>query len=271
MLPTDPSKRLSFKRSVSDVYLVIVYERHDNMKAIKVCESTQIESGNPLVPRFLATTVVPRCLVLELGTGSGSLTNSFARAVAPSGHVYTYDFHEQRAASAREDFERTGLSSLVTMGLRDIQGEVFPNEFTGKADSIFLDLPQPWLAIPSVGKMLKQYGILRSFSPCIEQDSYMVVSDDRQIVMPTFEDMQSGTPLAYPASERSSIRDVFLEKRTSFPVNFLRFWASFVSPEKLGIAVNDDRRHGIVVLCLGRGQNADRRVNETLKKKTSDP
>ncbi|KAB2075883.1 hypothetical protein ES319_A06G000500v1 [Gossypium barbadense] len=64
------------------------------------------------------------CTILsESGTGSGSLTTSFARAVAPTGHVYTFDFHEQRAASAREDFERTGISTLVTMGVRDIQGE----------------------------------------------------------------------------------------------------------------------------------------------------
>ncbi|KAL8123656.1 hypothetical protein AgCh_011581 [Apium graveolens] len=35
----------------------------------------------------------------------------------------------------------------------------------------------------------------------------MAVLDDRQRIMPTFEDMQSGTPLAYPASERSSIRE----------------------------------------------------------------
>ncbi|KAJ8627833.1 hypothetical protein MRB53_021140 [Persea americana] len=113
--------------------------------------------------------IIPGCVVLESGTGSGSLTTSLARAVAPSGHVYTFDFHEQRAASAREDFGRIGLSSFVTVGIRDIQGEGFPDEFCGAADSVFLDLPQPWLAIPSAGNVLKQDGILCSFSPCIEQ------------------------------------------------------------------------------------------------------
>lgn len=58
---------------------------------------------------------------------------------------------------------------MVTVGVRDIQGEGFPDEFAGRADSVFLDLPQPWLAIPSVEKMLKQDGVICSFSPCIEQ------------------------------------------------------------------------------------------------------
>ncbi|KAG9143536.1 hypothetical protein Leryth_015954 [Lithospermum erythrorhizon] len=90
-------------------------------------------------------------------------------AIAPSGHAYRFDFHEQRAASAREDFEKTRLNSLITVGVRDIQGEGFPEEFSGKVASVFLDLPQPSLAIPSVAKMLKRDGIICSFSPCIEQ------------------------------------------------------------------------------------------------------
>ncbi|AES63902.1 tRNA methyltransferase complex GCD14 subunit [Medicago truncatula] len=113
--------------------------------------------------------IVAGCLVLESGTGSGSLTTSLARAIAPNGHVYTFDFHEQRAASARDDFERIGLSSLISCGVRDIQGEGFPDELNELADSVFLDLPQPWLAIPSAAKMLKQDGTFCSFSPCIEQ------------------------------------------------------------------------------------------------------
>ncbi|CAN1321991.1 tRNA (adenine(58)-N(1))-methyltransferase catalytic subunit TRMT61A [Linum perenne] len=190
MLLVDPEKKLSFTRCIGDGDLVIVYEKHDTMKAVKVSESSVLQNRFGGFVHLLAPTpelwtlvlshrtqilyiadislvvmyleVVPGCLVLESGTGSGSLTTSLARAIAPTGHVYTFDFHEQRAASAREDFEKTGISSLVTVGVRDIQGEGFPEQHTGSADAVFLDLPQPWLAIPSAEKMC-------SFSPCIEQ------------------------------------------------------------------------------------------------------
>jgi len=69
----------------------------------------------------------------------------------------------------RDDFERIGISSLVTARVRDIQGEGFLEEFAGLADAVFLDLPQPWLAIPSAAKILRHDGTLCSFSPCIEQ------------------------------------------------------------------------------------------------------
>ncbi|GAB2278084.1 hypothetical protein Dimus_012781 [Dionaea muscipula] len=219
MLATDPSQAIThLHRLIRNGDLVIVYERHDQMKPVMVTQSGSFQNrfglfkhsdwiGKPFGSKvysnkngfvyLLAPTpelwtlvlshrtqilyladisfvimyleVVPGCVVLESGTGSGSLTTSLARAVSPSGHVYTFDFHEQRAASAGDDFEKTGVSKVVTVGVRDVQGEGFPSEFSGLADAVFLDLPQPWLAIPSAGKMLKADGVLCSFSPCMEQ------------------------------------------------------------------------------------------------------
>lgn len=86
----------------------------------------------------------PGCTVLESGTGSGSLTTSLARAVAPTGRVLTFEFHEQRADLAREEFARNGLGELVTVDHRNIEQDGFPEELHGAADAVFLDLPGPW-------------------------------------------------------------------------------------------------------------------------------
>ncbi|KAK3235047.1 hypothetical protein CYMTET_54736 [Cymbomonas tetramitiformis] len=111
----------------------------------------------------------PGCVVLESGTGSGSLTTSFIRAVAPEGHVFTFEFHAGRAQTAREEFERNKLSKYVTVTTRDIEGQGFPEALAGKADGVFLDLPGPWKVVPSVAKSLRPDGVFCSFSPCVEQ------------------------------------------------------------------------------------------------------
>lgn len=38
--------------------------------------------------------------------------------VKPSGHIYTYDFHEQRADQAQKEFKSHGLSDIVTSQCR---------------------------------------------------------------------------------------------------------------------------------------------------------
>ena len=115
--------------------------------------------------------------VVEAGTGSGSLTHSLARAVAPAGKVLTFDFHEDRSKIAGAEFSAHNLGH-VTAGHRDVctqyeegmsHGDWGFGLPPGTADALMLDVPSPWLAIKAVHATLKDNGVFCNYSPCIEQ------------------------------------------------------------------------------------------------------
>nr|XP_031826130.1 tRNA (adenine(58)-N(1))-methyltransferase catalytic subunit TRMT61A isoform X1 [Nomia melanderi] len=114
--------------------------------------------------------LAPGSIVIETGTGSGSLSHALTRAIRPHGHLYTFDFHEQRVNVANAEFERHGLKEYVTVNQKDVCIDGFGEELKYKVDAIFLDLPHPWLAIDhALCAFKKSGGKLCSFSPCIEQ------------------------------------------------------------------------------------------------------
>jgi tRNA (adenine57-N1/adenine58-N1)-methyltransferase len=112
------------------------------------------------------------------GTGSGSLTHALSRTVGESGHVYTFEYHAMRAETARQEFAQHRLTN-VTLTHRDVCAEGFGVQdangedlrLTGSIDAVFLDLPEPWKAIPHTTALFKtnQLGRICCFSPCIEQ------------------------------------------------------------------------------------------------------
>lgn len=108
-------------------------------------------------------------IVLESGTGSGSLTTALARAVAPTGRVYTFEHHQVRAETAAAEFQQNGIGDIVHVDHRDIEGLGFPKQHHGTAQGVFLDLPAPWKAAASAVQCLMPNGVFISFSPCIEQ------------------------------------------------------------------------------------------------------
>jgi tRNA (adenine57-N1/adenine58-N1)-methyltransferase len=112
----------------------------------------------------------PGSVVIESGTGSGSLSRAIARTIAPTGHLYTFEYHAQRASAARQDFLDSGLAGVITVTNRDACELGYGFEPTQrKADAVMLDLPSPWLAIPHAAAALRHYGTICNFSPCIEQ------------------------------------------------------------------------------------------------------
>ena len=111
----------------------------------------------------------PGSVVIETGTGSGSLTASLARAVMPHGHVHSFEYHDERVQRAREDFKILGIDQFVTVYLRNTMEDGFMEELDNKVDAVFLDLPGPWEVIAAAARSLKEAGTFCGFSPCIEQ------------------------------------------------------------------------------------------------------
>ncbi|KAJ3099191.1 tRNA (adenine(58)-N(1))-methyltransferase catalytic subunit trmt61a [Phlyctochytrium planicorne] len=111
----------------------------------------------------------PGSIVVESGTGSGSFSHSLARTISPNGRLFTFEFHDQRASTAKVEFETHKLSSIITIECRDVCKNGFGLE--NVADAVFLDLPSPWEAIAAAKLALKKghVGRICSFSPCVEQ------------------------------------------------------------------------------------------------------
>ncbi|TGO82424.1 hypothetical protein BPOR_0834g00040 [Botrytis porri] len=103
----------------------------------------------------------PGTSIIEAGAGSGSFTHASTRAVFNGypdehtikkrklGKVWSFEFHEPRHAKLVEELQEHGLDELVEITHRDVCEEGFlVDGKCPKAESIFLDLPAPWLALP---------------------------------------------------------------------------------------------------------------------------
>ncbi|RWS27883.1 hypothetical protein B4U80_10577, partial [Leptotrombidium deliense] len=104
----------------------------------------------------------PGSVVVEAGTGSGSLSHSILRTISPNGHLYTFDFHEERVQKALKEFIDHGLDKLVSIKARDVCKQGF--DLCSVADAVFLDLPNPWEAIPFAVTAMKSKDYYREDS-----------------------------------------------------------------------------------------------------------
>ena len=105
--------------------------------------------------------------VLEIGTGSGSLTGFAAGIVKSRGKVYTFDVDEKFMAIAAKNLARAGVSKYVIMKNHDLKKS--RDASVPPADVAIVDLGDPWTVVPQVRKMLKDSGAFVAICPTMNQ------------------------------------------------------------------------------------------------------
>jgi tRNA (adenine57-N1/adenine58-N1)-methyltransferase len=110
----------------------------------------------------------PGTNIIEAGAGSGSFTHASARAVfsgypdevseppkkrQKTGKVWSFEFHEQRHEKLQKEVQDHGLEGMVHITHRDVcENGFLVDGKSPMAESVFLDLPAPWLALPHLAR-----------------------------------------------------------------------------------------------------------------------
>ncbi len=132
---------------------------------MKASRPTQIVYPKDLGVIAAWTGLSPGQIVVEAGTGRGSLTCFAANLVRPEGHVYSYEKREEFMPFAKKNIERSGLSDYVTL----IHGNAAKGVDQREADVSFIDVGDPWLLVGTMKAALRGGGTLASISPTVNQ------------------------------------------------------------------------------------------------------
>jgi tRNA (adenine57-N1/adenine58-N1)-methyltransferase len=132
---------------------------------MKVKRESQIVYPKDIGIIMLKSGVFPGAKVLEVGTGSGSLTIAFANFVRPDGKVITYERRVDFVELAKGNLQKAGLEKFVEFKNQDVKSKLKEKN----ADFVMLDLPNPWDIIPHVRDSLKGGKRICCLLPTIDQ------------------------------------------------------------------------------------------------------
>ncbi|XP_016368145.1 tRNA (adenine(58)-N(1))-methyltransferase catalytic subunit TRMT61A-like [Sinocyclocheilus rhinocerous] len=149
-------QRFGSKVTCSKGGWVYVLHPTPELWTVNLPHRTQILYTTDIANITLLLDLKPGSVVCESGTGSGSLSHSILRTIAPTGHLHTVEFHAQRAEKAVQEFKEHKVSHLVTVRNQDVCKDGF--NITGIADAVFLDIPSPWEAITHAKSAMKRKG-----------------------------------------------------------------------------------------------------------------
>jgi tRNA (adenine57-N1/adenine58-N1)-methyltransferase len=94
------------------------------------------------------------------------LTTILPTFIQPSGKVYSYEARQEFSDNARQNVKKLGLADYVEFFVRDVEKGGFDQK---DVDAVFIDLPEPWIAVKHAYDALKGGCSVVSLSPNTEQ------------------------------------------------------------------------------------------------------
>lgn len=117
--------------------------------------------------------IFPGARVLEAGAGSGALTLSLLRAVAPAGQVISYEQRADHAEHARRNV--SGCYGQPPDNWRLVVSDLADSELPdGSVDRAVLDMLAPWEVLDAVSRLLVAGGVLMVYVATVTQLSRIV-------------------------------------------------------------------------------------------------
>ncbi|SCO69744.1 tRNA (adenine(58)-N(1))-methyltransferase catalytic subunit TRM61, putative [Plasmodium vivax] len=149
---------------------IYVLRRTPEFVAISLKKKTQTLYEHDISFICLLCNALPNKKIIEAGTGTGCLTYALASCVLPKGVIHTFEYNEERYEEVRNEFSNfENVKNNIKFHHKDVISDSFVEFQPGEIDSVFLDMPNPWLCVPHVKKVLKERGVFVIFLPCIEQ------------------------------------------------------------------------------------------------------
>ena len=163
---------------------------------LKMKRQAQVIYPKDIGPILVHGDIFPGAQVLEAGVGAGALSIALLRAVGPMGHLTTYEIREDLATVALKNIREFNADTAnFTLKIGDIYQGIEERGF----DRVVLDVPEPWMAINTVGESLGMGGIFLSYSPTVLQIHHLhqsLTDDPRFDFIEAFEVLHRGWHLA---------------------------------------------------------------------------
>ena len=141
---------------------------HDLLKNIK--RETQIIYPKDIGYILLKLNVGPGSRVLEVGSGSGSLTLALAWYVGNSGLVYSFEYREKFQKLCARNLSQVGLLQNV----RQINQDIQLGSGLQEMDCAFIDVRTPWEYLEQIASSLRNGAPIGFLLPTMNQVSQLL-------------------------------------------------------------------------------------------------